>query len=121
MKYFGAEGFQLINGVQLERHEYLRGKIAESVNMVCVNPKDVGGVTLFRVYGKGVYNPASEYEKEFNDNMRSLCDNKNVRYIRFVSPALSNMGVYKARFKQMSCFFRNEPLNVSQVFAMTDL
>lgn len=62
-----------------------------------------------------------EYEKEFNDNMRSLCDNKNVRYIRFVSPALSNMGVYKARFKQMSCFFRNEPLNVSQVFAMTDL
>lgn len=67
LKYFGAEGFQLINGVQLERHEYLRGKIAESVNMVCVNPKDVGGVTLFRVYGKGVYNPASEYEKEFND------------------------------------------------------
>lgn len=67
LKYFGAEGFQLINGVQLERHELLRGKIAESVNMVCVNPKNAGDVTLFRIYGKGVYNPTTEYEKELSD------------------------------------------------------
>ncbi|MBP5783705.1 hypothetical protein J6W32_03890 [bacterium] len=35
--------------------------------MVCVNPKNAGAVTLFRIYGKGVYNPATEYEKELSD------------------------------------------------------
>ena len=63
----------------------------------------------------------SEYAKKFNDNIRSLCDNKSIRSIQFVSPALSETGICKARFKQMSCFFRKKPLTMPEAFAMADV
>ena len=63
----------------------------------------------------------SEYVAKFNDNIISLCDNKKIEHIRFVSPQLSEMGICKARFKQMSCFFRDEPLNMVEAFTMANL
>ena len=53
--------------------------------------------------------------------MLSLCDNKNIKYIQFISPTMSEQDLYKARFKQMSCFFRDKPLNMLEAFAMVDL
>ena len=63
----------------------------------------------------------SEYTKKFNKNMLSLCDNKNIKYIQFISPTMSEQDLYKTRFKQMSCFFRDKPLNMLEAFAMADL
>ena len=63
----------------------------------------------------------SEYVKNFNENILSLCDNKKIKYIRFVSPESSARGISKARFKQMSCFFRDKPLNTVEAFAMATL
>ena len=63
----------------------------------------------------------SEYVKNFNNNILSLCDNKKVKYIQFVSPESSETEMHKARFKQLSCFFREQPLNMVEAFAMASL
>ena len=62
----------------------------------------------------------SEYIKNFNNNILSLCDNKKIKHIQFVSPKLSELGISKARFKQMSCFFRDKPLTMVEAFAMAN-
>ena len=62
----------------------------------------------------------SEYLKNFNNNILSLCDNKKIKHIQFVSPKLSELGISKARFKQMSCFFRDKPLTMVEAFAMAN-
>ena len=63
----------------------------------------------------------SEYAKNFNKNILSLCDNKTIRHIQFVSPNLSEQAISKARFKQLSCFFRNKPLSMVDAFTMATL
>lgn len=64
----------------------------------------------------------SEYAKRFNENIISLCDKKKkIEYIKFAAPNLPQPAQCKARFKQLSCFFRNKPLTMVEAFAMADL
>lgn len=58
------------------------------------------------------------YAQKFNENMRSLCDDKTVKYIQLVSPSLGETAIYKAQFKQLSCFFRNGRVTMADAFAI---
>ena len=64
LKYFGLEGYQAILGELIEAEISLREAIAEEDRMVCLNPKDHGFVTLFRVYPEGV-NAKEQYAAEW--------------------------------------------------------
>ena len=59
------------------------------------------------------------YVERFNANVLSLCDNKTIWNIRFISSP-TNANAYKAQFKQLSCFFRNKPLTMVEAFAMAN-
>ncbi len=61
------------------------------------------------------------YAKELNDHLRALCDGRNVQFIDFITKQASETALYRARFKQMSCFFRNRPLTVNEAFAIAEL
>lgn len=61
----------------------------------------------------------SSYVERFNKNILSLCDNKRVWNIRFVSSSTKENS-YKAQFKQLSCFFRYKSLSMVEAFAMAD-
>ena len=63
----------------------------------------------------------SEYVKDFNREIAALCDNDKVRYIELISAKVSDRELYKARFKQLSRFFRIVPLNMPEAFAMAEL
>ena len=60
------------------------------------------------------------YVKRFNANILSLCDNKKIWNIRFISSSTKS-NAYKVQFKQLSCFFRDKPLNMVEAFAMATL
>ena len=45
------------------------------------------------------------YVERFNANILSLCDNKKIWNIRFISSSSTEVNTYKAQFKQLSCFF----------------
>lgn len=60
-----------------------------------------------------------KFVEEFNKNIKHLCDSKKVKYIDFVSKQTSEAALYKARFKQLSCFFRNKPVTSSDAFAIS--
>ncbi|MBQ8258450.1 MAG: hypothetical protein IJY97_02715 [Clostridia bacterium] len=62
-----------------------------------------------------------QFAEEFNKNIKSLCDSKKVRYIDFVSRQASEAALYKARFKQLSCFFRNKPVTSSEAFTISSI
>lgn len=63
----------------------------------------------------------SVHAQEINACIRALCDRKHISRIRFVSPALSEAALYKARFKQISRFFRDQPPTMSEAFALANL
>lgn len=69
LKYFGKEGFQLLNGWELERHLWIRHFIEshKEINAVVCNPTNHGWVTLYRVYDNTVKNPQEEFDKEMRD------------------------------------------------------
>ncbi|WP_125152046.1 pyridoxal phosphate-dependent decarboxylase family protein [Clostridium rectalis] len=70
LKYFGLEGYRVLLGNLIESEKALRKVIENEPSMVCVNEKDHGSVTLFRVYPKEIRN-------------RLDCDNfANVQYKR---------------------------------------
>ena len=58
------------------------------------------------------------YVEKFNSNILSLCDNKKILNIQFVSSSSAKTDVYKAQFKQLSCFFRDKPLTMAEAFTM---
>ena len=60
------------------------------------------------------------YVKRFNANILSLCDNKRIWNIRFISSSSTETNVYKVQFKQLSCFFRDKPLTMVEAFAMAN-
>lgn len=66
LKFFGYEGFQAILGGILENQFYLRERLHEKADMVCVNPDNFGLVTLFRVYPRDVI-AHEQYERELTD------------------------------------------------------
>lgn len=57
--------------------------------------------TLFLIALQG----DSAYVEMFNRRIASLCDEKHIRWLRFVSPSGSKAALYRARFKQMSGLF----------------
>lgn len=60
------------------------------------------------------------YVEKFNENILSLCDNKKIWNIRFISSSSTETNVYKMQFKQLSCFFRDKPLTMVEAFAMAN-
>ena len=66
-------------------------------------------------------NGNSKHIKDFNRGISSLCDNEKVKYIELISAKVSDKALYKARFKQLSRFFRNVPLSMPEAFAMAEL
>ena len=54
------------------------------------------------------------YVQKFNANILSLCDGKRIWDVRFISSSC------QAQFKQLSCFFRKEPLTMVEAFAMAN-
>lgn len=63
----------------------------------------------------------TSYAESFNRAARALCDGKRIRFIDFVSKSVSDTALYKARFKQLSCFFRSKPLTSLDAFAIASL
>ncbi|MDU1443376.1 MAG: pyridoxal-dependent decarboxylase [Clostridium cochlearium] len=74
LKYFGLEGYRAILGNLIESEKSLRNVIKKEPSVVCVNPKDHGFVTLFRVYPKNLEKrfdiknfAKDQYKREFED------------------------------------------------------
>ena len=63
----------------------------------------------------------SPFAESFNKSMFSLCDNKNVKYIELVKDCTSENALFKAQFKQLSCFFRAAPITMRDAFNLTNL
>lgn len=61
------------------------------------------------------------FAENFNQNMLSLCDNKNVSYIELIKKSSSENALFKAQFKQLSCFFRTKPITMCDVFSLASL
>ena len=57
-----------------------------------------------------------KYAEDFNRNLLRICDGKTVKPINFIKKNVSETALYRARFKQLSCFFRNKPLTMSDAF-----
>lgn len=72
LKLFGAKGFQTLLGGALEMQSYLCGKIRGDKSIVCVNERNYGCVTLFRVYPSNI-NAAYTYTCELQ-----ICSNTNM-------------------------------------------
>ena len=66
LKFFGHEGFQSILGGILENKVFLKNKIDNFSEMVCVNPSDYGLVTLLRIYPKG-FDARAQFYRELID------------------------------------------------------
>ena len=62
-----------------------------------------------------------EEENDFYKHLDRLCDGKRVVGIRLVSGEKTSMKTYKAQFKQLSCFFRDTPMSLSDAFAAAGL
>ena len=60
------------------------------------------------------------YVEKFNANILTLCDNKQILNIRFISSSSTKVDAYKAQFKQLSCFFRDKPLTMVEAFTMAN-
>ena len=58
----------------------------------------------------------SEFAKNFNANIKRIANGKNIKAIELVSQGSSDIGLYKAQFKQLSCFFRRRPITMSDAF-----
>lgn len=53
-----------------------------------------------------------------NEQLSSYCKEKDLPFIRFAEAATLQNGLYNAQFKQLSYFFRNKPMGLSDVFVM---
>ena len=63
----------------------------------------------------------SSFAESFNKSMLSLCDNKKVKYVELVKKGPSENALFKAQFKQLSCFFRTNPITMGDAFELTGL
>ena len=61
------------------------------------------------------------FAESFNKSILSLCDNKKVKYIDLVKKAPSENSLIKAQFKQISGFFRTNPITISDAFCLSSL
>ena len=58
----------------------------------------------------------SDFAEAFNENVKRLSNEKNVKYVELVTQCSSDIGLYKAQFKQLSYFFRGRPITMSDAF-----
>ena len=72
-------------------------------------------IYLIGLTGKG------KFEEDFNKNIKPLCNGKKIKYIEFVSKQASETALYRARFKQLSYFFRNRPVTAGEAFAIASV
>lgn len=63
----------------------------------------------------------SQAAENFNKRMADLCDKKHIFFIQFSRASLTGVAQYKARFKELSCFFRSRPIAFSKAFAISSL
>lgn len=70
---------------------------------------------LIGLTGKGAY------VDTFNQSILGLCDGKTVKYIQFTVNHTSERNLYKARFKQLSCFFRNNRITMPEAFGIASI
>jgi glutamate/tyrosine decarboxylase-like PLP-dependent enzyme len=64
LKYFGVEGYQVLLARLVESQMAVRHLLAAHEDVIVVNPKDHGFVTLLRVYPRGI-DAQQAYKKEF--------------------------------------------------------
>lgn len=53
-----------------------------------------------------------------NEQLSVYCKENDLPFIRFTETATLQNGLYNAQFKQLSYFFRNKPMGLSDVFVM---
>ena len=70
---------------------------------------------LIGIVGEG------KYRQCFNNKIMSLCDGERVQYINFVSKGGSEASLYKARFKQLTHYFRDRNVTMSEAFAIAEI
>lgn len=63
----------------------------------------------------------SSFAQSFNKSILSLCDNKHVKYVELVKRAPSENALFKAQFKQISSFFRSDPITMSDAFELLSI
>ena len=56
------------------------------------------------------------YTETFNKGLMGLCDGKGVKYVSFITKNISETALYKARFKQLSRFFRGRSMTMCDEF-----
>lgn len=68
LKYFGKNGFRLINGQQIEYVISVRELINKEDNMCTINVNDYDQTILFRVYDDEVISAKNQYQNELSDS-----------------------------------------------------
>ena len=91
----------------VSEYAYLIGTIRQKL------PK----ATIFLI---GLIKPCP-FAESFNKSILNLCDNKTVNYVELVKKAPSENALFKAQFKQISCFFRTKPITMGDAFELTSL
>ena len=97
-----------------EEDESNPNAVSEYADLISAIRQKLPEVMIFLI---GLTNESS-FAKNFNKSMLSLCDNKNVKYIDFVKKAPSENALFKAQFKQISCFFRTKTITLSDAFEL---
>lgn len=86
-------------------------KIVQTIRQTLPHTK----IYLIALLGKG------QAAEGFNKHIEGLCDRKHIFFIRFSGASLTGIAQYKARFKELSCFFRSQPIAFSKAFAISSL
>jgi L-2,4-diaminobutyrate decarboxylase len=77
LKFLGHEGFLSILGGILENKVYLKNKILENPEIICVNSSDYGLVTLLRIYPFGINANQQYYNELHNPSFKNELINHN--------------------------------------------
>jgi len=100
-----------------EEDEFNPNAVSEYVDLVSAIRKKLPEAIIILI---GIINGGS-FAESFNKSILSLCDNKNVMYVELVKKGLSGNALFKAQFKQMSCFFRTNPITMGDAFELIRL
>jgi len=91
--------------------------VSEYAELVYAIRQKLPGTMIYLI---GLVND-SPFAEVFNKNILSLCDNKNIKYIALVQKCQSENALFKAQFKQISCYFRTRPITIGDAFALRSL